>query len=309
MILDALATLADPVRARILAVLSDEELAVGELTRVLQLPQSTVSRHVKTLESAGWLVRRSSGTSSRVQVADTLPDALAPMWEAVRAAIVQTEEHQDDAHRLRSIIAARSTDSRTFFGRIHEGWDSVRRELFGEGFLLPTLLGLVDSRLRVADLGCGTGEAVATLAPHVQQVIGIDREQKMLDIARERTAVWPGIELRCGSLTDLPLDDDAVDATLCMLVLHHIEDLDGVLSEMARVLRPGGRAVVLDMLAHRRTEYAATMGHVHLGFDPDDLKARAAAAGLNTLRLTPLPAAPDAQGPPLFLAVFRTHST
>ena len=106
-------------------------------------------------------------------------------------------------------------------------------------------------------------------------------------------------------MTDLPLDDNSVDATLCMLVLHHIADTDGVLQQIARVLRPGGRAVILDMLAHTRADYTATMGHVHPGFDPDDLCTRATSAGLHTARVTTLPASPEAQGPPLFLAVFR----
>ena len=180
MLFDSLAALSDPVRARILAVLHAQELAVGELTKVMQLPQSTVSRHLKTLEGAGWVDRRTAGTSSHVRFSDARPGAEGPLWEAVIDAVRAVPEHTDDTHRLTAILAARATDSRTYFGRVAKGWDSVRRELFGDSFLLPTLLGLVRPDLIVADLGCGTGEAVATLAPHIRQVIGIDREQKML---------------------------------------------------------------------------------------------------------------------------------
>jgi SAM-dependent methyltransferase len=226
------------------------------------------------------------------------------LWTAIAPEISQTPEAIADSQRLTAIVAARATDSRTFFGQLHEGWDSVRRELFGDGFLLPTLLGLVDPVLVVADLGCGTGEAAAMLAPHIKHVIGVDREQ-MLDIAAQRTAAASNIDLRCGGLTDLPMKNASVDATLCMLVLHHIPDTAGVLAEIARVLRPGGRAVVLDMVAHNRNEYRATMGHAHQGFDVQKLSALAATNHLTTVRWTPLPAAPEAQGPPLFLAVFQ----
>lgn len=309
MLFDTLNALSDPTRARILAVLHREELAVGELARAVQLPQSTVSRHLKTLEAAGWVERRSAGTSSHLR----FPDALSPLertlWEAIELQARDVPEFREDQLRLDAVLAARITDSRTYFGRVHASWDSVRRELFGDSFLLPTLLGLVDSRLEVADLGCGTGETVALLASHVQRVIGVDREARMLDVARERTAHQPNAELRQGGLTALPLDDHSVDAVLCMLVLHHVEDTDTALAEIARILRPGGRAVVLDMLQHGRSEYRSTMGHVHLGFDPDDLCARAATQGLHPLRLTRLPVAPEAQGPPLFLTVLRTQST
>ncbi len=305
MIFDTLSALSDPVRARTLAILTREELAVGELTKVLQLAQSTVSRHLKALEAAGWVERRTEGTKSHVRVAEHQSPAQLALWHAIAQEISATPEAVADSQRLTAIVAARATDSRTFFGQLHEGWDSVRRELFGDGFLLPTLLGLVDPVLVVADLGCGTGEAVAMLAPHIKHVIGVDREQKMLDIAAQRTAAATNIDFRCGGLTDLPMEDASVDATLCMLVLHHIADTDGVLAQIARVLRPGGRAVVLDMVAHNRNEYRATMGHEHQGFDVEELSALAAANHLTTVRWTPLPATPEAQGPPLFLAVFQ----
>lgn len=305
MLLNRLAAVSDPLRARMLAILAQEELAVGELTKVLQLPQSTVSRHLKVLESSGWVERRTEGTRSHVRFIEHGSDIQQTLWNAVLHEVCDTPEVVADRLRLTAIIAARATDSRTFFGQIHEGWDSVRRDLFGDGFLLPTLLGLVDPNLVVADLGCGTGGAVALLAPHLKRVIGVDREQKMLDIAAQRTAAAHNIELRCGRVTELPLPDDSVDATLCMLVLHHVEDTETALAEMARVLRPTGRAVVLDMVAHNRAEYRASMGHVHQGFDPDVLAADAARVGLRTVRMTPLPPSLDAQAPPLFLAVFQ----
>lgn len=302
-----LAALSDVVRARILGVLSVEELAVGELARVLQLPQSTVSRHLKALADVGWISQRTAGASSPVRLAD-LDDDAARLFDIVRGALAGQPQHDEDLARLASVVAARPVDSRAFFGRAYAEWDAMRRELFGTGFFLPTLLALLDERWVVADLGCGTGEAVAALATRVARVVGVDREPAMLAAARERVNGAPGVELLLGELTDLPLPTASIDVATLMLALHHLQEPEAALREAARVLRPGGKLVLLDMLAHNRAEYRVTMGHVHLGFAPDRVASMAEAAGFELLSVEPLPADPDAQGPPLFLAALRTHA-
>lgn len=295
-----LTVLAEPIRVRLLAVLEREELDVGELTRVLQLPQSTVSRHLKALRLAGWIRRRAEGTSGlfRAHPEDLAQEALR-LWEIVRDDFATSPQAAEDDHRLRAALDARS-DSRSFFGRVGARWDAVRRELFGGEYLLPTLLSLLPSDLVVADLGCGTGEALAALAP-VCRVIGVDQEQAMLDIARAR--LGDEVELHLAPLETLPLRDASVDAVLVMLVLHHVEDPARVLAEARRALRPGGRVVLLDMIAHGREDYRHSMGHRHLGFARETVEAHLDRAGLAVTTWRDLPPASDAQGPPLFLAI------
>jgi ArsR family transcriptional regulator len=100
----------------------------------------------------------------------------------------------------------------------------------------------------------------------------------------------------------LPFDAASVDAAVCMLVLHHVEDPAAVVREMRRIVRPGGMAVVIDMAAHERQEYRQSMGHRHLGFAAGDMTGMLTAAGFDAPRLVHVPAEPEAKGPSLFVA-------
>lgn len=293
--------LAVPERTRLLRLLEIEELAVGEVAKVVQLPQSTVSRHLKALEDDGWVLARKDGTARRFALRDDLADELRALWEVVRAAT--DGDHPEDGLRLASVLDAREVDSRRFFGEVADRWAEVRHELFGADFVLPTLLALLPPDLVIADLGCGTGDALAVLAPLVGRAIGVDREPAMLAAAHRRLERVANVDLRQGSLEDPPLGDGEVDVALLMLVLHHLDDPGAVLAAAARALKPGGRLVVLDMVAHDRESYRRTMGHVHLGFSDDDLAMLAAQANLVVSRCRVLPPDAEASGPPLFLAV------
>jgi 2-polyprenyl-3-methyl-5-hydroxy-6-metoxy-1,4-benzoquinol methylase len=298
-----LALLSEPVRIRLLANLEREELGVGELCRVVQLPQSTVSRHLKALQVAGWIRRRAEGTSGlfRAEVEAVAPERRR-LWEVVRDAHLATLQAEEDRLRLVAVVASRA-DGETFFTRMHGEWDALRRTLFGESFLLPAIASLLPAEWTVADLGCGTGPALVELAPVVRRVIGVDREEKMLEAAAERVRGLSNVELRQGGLEALPLDDGEIDAATCTLVLHHVPDVRAVFTEIRRALVPGGRCAVVDMVAHDRGDWRHTMGHAHLGFDRDSLETLARGAGLSLPSFRLLPPAPEAQGPPLFVAV------
>jgi len=297
--------LSEPIRVRILHVLASAELGVGELARVLQTPQSTVSRHLKLLLDLGLLERRSVGTTSFLRVAEPLPGESAGLWAVVAEQLAGSGQHDEDLRRVQSVLVRRTMDSRTFFGRQADHWESLRRELFGAGYLLPTLAALLPADLAVADLGCGTGEVLRALAPAVRRVVGVDREAAMLRTAAQRTQGLDNVQLVQSGLDALALDDGCLDAALCMLVLHHVQDLSATFAEIRRVLRPGGRLVVLDMVQHDRREYRRTMGHLHLGFSESGLAELALAAGLRPLRWRRLPPEPDVQGPGLFLACYQ----
>jgi ArsR family transcriptional regulator len=154
----------------------------------------------------------------------------------------------------------------------------------------------------VADLGCGTGALLPALAASGARVLGVDREEAMLEVARERTAGLPNVELRTGLLDALPIRDAEVDIAVCALVLHHVREIGPVAAEVARVLRPGGRWLVVDMVEHDREDFASTMGHQHLGFSESTVRAWSPMA----LRLFhQLPPDPGAQGPGLFCATMQ----
>ena len=180
--------------------------------------------------------------------------------------------------------------------------ESLHAELYGSGADIAPLAALLDPAWTVADLGCGTGQTSAALAPYVARVIAVDESSAMLGAARKRLGDLDNVELRTGRLEDLPLDDGSADVAVLSLVLHFVVDPAAVIAESARILRPGGRVLVVDMLPHEREEYRATMGHLWLGFSESQLGAWFADAGLMEPRVVPLPPDPHAKGPNLFTA-------
>ncbi|MEM8758467.1 MAG: metalloregulator ArsR/SmtB family transcription factor, partial [Planctomycetota bacterium] len=141
-----LGVLADPLRLRMLGLLERQELSVGEVAAVVQLPQSTVSRHLSTLGKAGWLVKRQFGTATYHSLTlDDLDEEARAMWVVVRSQIERSAETNEDDRRLAGVIADRKTDSLSFFGRVGGEWDAVRNELFGERITALGLLSLVSA--------------------------------------------------------------------------------------------------------------------------------------------------------------------
>jgi ubiquinone/menaquinone biosynthesis C-methylase UbiE len=133
----------------------------------------------------------------------------------------------------------------------------------------------------------------------------------MLGAARERVGHHENVELRTGRLESLPIDDRSLDVAVLTLVLHFVVDPAAVLREAARVLRPGGRLLVVDMQPHEREEYRATMGHLWLGFSSEQLNGWLEGAGFTAARIVPLAPDPQAKGPALFTmrAVRRTSTS
>jgi len=306
----ALSALAEPVRLRMLRVLEVEELSVGEVAKVVQLPQSTVSRHLKTLSDVSLVAKRSVGTATLYSlVLDDLPDELRPLWVAIRNQLGGSGEFEDDVRRLKLVLTERRLDSKDYFGRIAGDWHEIRHALFGEGFTAPALLALVDPTWTVADLGCGSGDVSRLLAPHVERVIAVDQSEAMLKAARARLAEVPNVEFMVSDLESLTQAGSwKADAAVLSLVVHHIEDPSAVLKEAARVLRAergGGVLLVIDMLAHDREEYRRTMGHRHLGFTPERITELMTNARLGGVRVHELPTSTDSRGPGLFVASGR----
>ena len=307
-ILDDLAALGDPVRTRMLVVLERHELTVGELCAVLQLPQSTVSRHLKVLGDAGWVASRKDGTSRFYTLAlREHANGARKLWNVVRDHVATMPAALQDARRLSALLARRRTASQEFFATAAGQWDKLRDELFGHEFYAAALLSLLDPRWVVGDLGCGTGQMASTLAPNVARVIAVDGSGEMLAAARKRLRGTANVELRRAELESLPMDAGTLDVALMVLVLHHLADPSTAIREAARVLKPGGRLLVVDMLPHDREEYKLQMGHVWLGFADDQMTGWMRDAGLEETRIRSLPPSVNAKGPALFVATARKH--
>ena len=308
-IFDDLTALADATRSRMLLVLERHELTVGELCAVLQLPQSTVSRHLKTLADAQWVSSRRDGTSRYYTLAlDDRGPATRRLWALLREQIALTPGADQDARRLRGVLARRQTKSQEFFASAAGQWDRLRGDMFGRASYLHALPGLLDSEWVVGDLGCGTGQVTASLAPFVSRVIAVDRSADMLQVARRRARELPNVDVRRGELESLPIQDAELDAATLLLVLHHLPDPVAALAEAGRVLRPGGRLLICDMLPHDREIYRQQMGHVWLGFSDDQTRKFLTQAGFDKVKVAHLPEDPGARGPGLFVATGRRRN-
>lgn len=300
-LLDHAALLAEPIRCRILLALEGQELAVSELCAVLRLPQSTVSRHLKALADAEWVVARREGTSQFYRAA-LLDDAARALWALFRGELGSTAEAQQDQLRLDVVLRSRRSRSREFFDVQSHEWDRLRDEYFGRRFDLQALAGLLDPSWRVGDLGCGSGRSSEALAPFVAEVIAVDGSAAMLDAARLRLVGFPNVVIRHGELEALPIADGALDIAQLILALHHLPQPAAVLREAARVLRPGGRLLVIDLTPHAQEELRSQMGHLWLGFDAATVEAWLRDAGFVSIHIQTLWPDPEAKGPALFAA-------
>ena len=298
-----MAALADPIRCRILLPLERHELTVNEICSILQLPQSTVSRHLKTLADDGWVVSRRDGTSRfyGMTVQDLDPGA-QQLWPLIREQIAGTNGAEQDERRLKSVLSKRRSKSEEFFASASGQWDHLRTELFGDRFHLHAMLALIDPSLTVGDLGCGTGQMSELLAPHVAKVVAVDGSTDMVQAARKRLKGLHHVDVRRGDMEALPIDDQQLDAAIVALVLHHVPEPARALVEINRVLKCGGRVLIVDMLPHDRVEYQQQMGHVWLGFSEKTIKKHLESAGFEKPVIQTLPADESAKGPSLFVA-------
>ncbi len=295
--------LADATRLRLLRLIERHELAVSDLCDVLQLPQSTVSRHLKLLGDEGWTVSRRRGTTNLYRmVLDELEPAQRDMWLLAREQTSDWAAVGQDKLRVTERLRQRNASAQSFFAGAASQWDKLREQVYGPTFGYDALLALLPSDWTVADLGCGTGALALGLSRHVKQVIGVDNTPAMLKAASERIGAVDNIDLRQGDIEALPIDDNACDAVLMVLVLSYMEDPAPALLEAARVIKPGGKAVIVDVMRHDRDDFRREMGQQSMGFETDDVRTMLTDAGLSSPTCTPIPPHPDAKGPALLLA-------
>ena len=276
--------LADPSRLRILALLRTMELAVGEIAQVLGQSQPRVSHHVRVLDEARLIERRKEGSWVYLGLASAAaPDvlfALADQWlDSDTEALFDS-----DAARLDSIRADRAEAARRYFEAHAATWDSIRSLHVAECEIEAAIVGaMADEPLgALLDIGTGTGRMLELFARTADGAIGVDRSSEMLRLARVKldSAGIAGASLRQGDMSSLPLGDRSVDSILLHQVLHYAQAPGTAIAEAARVLRPGGRLLVIDFAQHDREELRNQDAHLRLGFADDAMRGWFAASGL-----------------------------
>ncbi|MBL0225320.1 MAG: metalloregulator ArsR/SmtB family transcription factor [Geobacteraceae bacterium] len=270
--LETFKALADPCRLRLTAVLLSGEFTVQELTRIMGMGQSRVSRHLRILCEAGVLAVKRQGTWSyyRAGEGSGFFSSIRPAFEQELASL------PDRAHDLAAVgevLEERRRRSLEFFDRHARQWDELARTLLPVPEYRRRLLELVPEGVAVLEVGIGTGGLLNELAARAGQVIGVDHSPAMLEEARRRTTAEgiAGIDLRLGEMTHLPLPDASVYCVVANMVLHHAADPPAVLAEIRRVLAPGGLLLLADLARHEREVAREQLADQWLGFETAEL--------------------------------------
>jgi len=280
-LLAALRAAAEPTRLRLLALGARGAFCVTELTEILGQSQPRLSRHLKLLCESGLLAREREGANVWF--------ALPPGPEGAVARDLVAHLPADDTileadrRQAARVLAERARVANERFRRQGADWDEMRALDLPAAAVEAALLSLVPEHepLRLLDIGTGTGRILELLAPRVAQGLGVDASKAMLALARARLA-RAGLThcaVRLADMYRLPLADASFDIGVLQMVLHYAEDPAGVLAEAARVLRPDGRLIVIDLARHERQDLTAKLAHRWPGFDDAGMADALAAAG------------------------------
>jgi SAM-dependent methyltransferase len=284
--LDTLKALADPCRLRLTAVLLSGEFTVQELTRIMGMGQSRISRHLKILTEAGVLDVKRQGTWGyyRISESNDFFCAIRPTFEREleslpgRAADMAAVAQVQDERRRRRL---------EFFDRHARQWDDLARTLLPVPEYRQCLLDQVPEGVTVLEIGIGTGGLLTDLAARASTVIGVDHSPAMLEETRRRLTDRgvSGVELRLGEMSHLPLPDASVECVVANMVLHHAAEPIAVLREIGRVLKTGGVLLLADLTRHERETAREQLADQWLGFEEAELSNWLTAAGFASISI------------------------
>ena len=269
---ETLRLLADPTRSRMLHLLHRGELAVGELQEILGLPQSRISTHLALLRKAQLVNDRRDGKKSFYSLARDLPVSIAGIVDAALAASARESKSAADQRSLQRIIEKRRQKAEQHFNLVADrlgrnycpgrSWEAIGQMLF-----------LLTPRVRIADLGAGDGTLSRLLARQAESVHCVDNSPRMVQVGRAlaKKEHLRNLTYILGNIEKVPLPDRSIDLALLSQALHHAENPRLALSEAFRILKPGGRLLILDLRAHRFEKARELYADRWLGFKENEL--------------------------------------
>jgi len=298
-IYEALKAAAEATRLRILALLAEAELTVSDLTAILRQSQPRISRHLRLLAEAGLVERFREGSWAFFRLGDR-GDAVKLARELISHLDPEDVTLSRDRERLAAVRAQRAQAAQNYFRQHAAEWDRIRKLHVADEAVEAAIIGaLADAPVRaLLDLGTGTGRILELLAPQIERGLGLDLSLDMLSLARARLdrAGLRHCSVRQGDIYDLALPKDSFDAVVIHQVLHFLEDGARAIEEAARVLRPGGRLLVVDFAPHDLEFLRDEHAHRRLGFSPESVTQWMKAAGLTVLLQQSLPPEPASEG-------------
>ena len=283
-IIKTLKVIADPNRLRILLLLKGEELSVAELQEILGMGQSTISTHLSQLKQAGLVEDRRTGKSSLYHLTATATAWGRLLDEILADAEKEIVEFAADQAAMRRVLRKRQDKMRAFFdsvaGRL--GKDYVPGKSWKS--LAEALLRLMPP-MTIADLGAGEGSSALLLSQRAVRVMAVDSSARMIEVGREQAARYgiKNVEFRQGDMEDVPIGAGEVDLVFFSQSLHHALHPERALGEAARILAPGGRIVVLDLVKHRFEEAREMYADEWLGFSEAELESMLENAGFSNV--------------------------
>ncbi|WP_370172039.1 MULTISPECIES: ArsR/SmtB family transcription factor [Hyphomonas] len=282
--IDCLRAAGEPTRLRVLSLLRQRDLSVGELVQVLEQSQPRLSHHLKALTAAGLVERLPEGSFVFYRAATrgagkAFLDALFAQLDPEEADFVRDRQH------LEEVSATRADTAEAYFSSIAENWDRLRSLHYPNDLIESALLELAGQGPfgRVLDFGTGTGRMLSLFAPRAESAEGIDLSHHMLTVARanlERLGI-DRARVRQGNVTAVPFESNSADLVIIHQVLHYMDTPNRAISEAARVLRPGGQLLVVDFAPHDLEFLRAEHGHHRLGLSHDAMQAWTSDVGLN----------------------------
>jgi len=286
----------EATRLRILALLAEAELTVSDLTEILRQSQPRLSRHLRLLAEAGLVERFREGSWAFFRLGDHGSSA-----EIARTLIARLDADDAiiarDRERLASVRAARAAAAQNYFRRHAVEWDRIRKLHVADAAVEDAIrAALADKPIRaLLDLGTGTGRMLELFAGDIERGLGLDLSLDMLALARARLdrAGLKNCSVRQGDIYDLALPRDSFDVVIIHQVLHFLDDSARAIGEAARVLRPGGRLLVVDFAPHDLEFLREEHAHRRLGFAAESIAQWLEAAGLDIVRQQTLPPGPE----------------